>query len=64
MFVLPVGSLNDYPFWQDDHRAPDYARAVAIHHKPGYDPAEVSAYLTARIEGQKVARPKARSWRR
>ena len=30
-----------YPFWQDDHRAPDYARAVAIHHKPGYDPAEL-----------------------
>src|SRR5262249_11099253 len=27
-----------YPFWQDDRYAPDYARAVAIHHKPGYDP--------------------------
>lgn len=30
-----------YPFWDDDALAPDYARAVAIHHKPGYDPAEL-----------------------
>ena len=30
-----------YPFWADDRCAPDYARAVAIHHKPGYDPCEL-----------------------
>jgi len=30
-----------YPFWLDDHQAPDYARTVAIHHKPGYDPCEL-----------------------
>lgn len=30
-----------YPFWVDDRAAPDYARTVAIHHKPGYDPAEL-----------------------
>jgi predicted AlkP superfamily pyrophosphatase or phosphodiesterase len=30
-----------YPFWLDDRLAPDYARTVAIHHKPGYDPAEL-----------------------
>ncbi len=30
-----------YPFWLDDHLAPDYARTVAIHHKPGYDPCEL-----------------------
>ena len=30
-----------YPFWDDDNLAPDYARAVAIHNKPGYDPAEL-----------------------
>jgi hypothetical protein len=30
-----------YPFWLDDKVAPDYARCVAIHHKPGYDPAEL-----------------------
>src|SRR5207253_184198 len=30
-----------YPFWLDDALAPDYARTVAIHHKPGYDPCEL-----------------------
>ncbi len=30
-----------YPFWLDDSLAPDYARAVAIHHKPGFDPCEL-----------------------
>jgi predicted AlkP superfamily pyrophosphatase or phosphodiesterase len=30
-----------YPFWLDDRFAPDYARTVAIHHKPGYDPCEL-----------------------
>jgi predicted AlkP superfamily pyrophosphatase or phosphodiesterase len=30
-----------YPFWLDDRRAPDYARTVDIHRKPGYDPCEL-----------------------
>ena len=30
-----------YPFWLEDRFAPDYARCVAIHHKPGYDPCEL-----------------------
>ena len=30
-----------YPFWLDDALAPDYARAVAIHNKPGFDPCEL-----------------------
>jgi hypothetical protein len=30
-----------YPFWLDDALAPDYARAVAIHAKPGFDPCEL-----------------------
>jgi predicted AlkP superfamily pyrophosphatase or phosphodiesterase len=30
-----------YPFWLDDKLAPDYARAVAIHAKPGFDPCEL-----------------------
>jgi predicted AlkP superfamily pyrophosphatase or phosphodiesterase len=30
-----------YPFWRDDARAPDYARTVDIHRKPGYDPCEL-----------------------
>jgi len=27
-----------YPFWLDDRHAPDYARTVDIHRKPGFDP--------------------------
>ncbi len=30
-----------YPYWLDDDRAPDFARTVDIHRKPGYDPAEL-----------------------
>ena len=30
-----------YYFWNDDGRAPDYARTVNIHAKPGYDPCEL-----------------------
>jgi predicted AlkP superfamily pyrophosphatase or phosphodiesterase len=30
-----------YYFWLDDARAPDYARTVDIHLKPGYDPVEL-----------------------
>jgi predicted AlkP superfamily pyrophosphatase or phosphodiesterase len=30
-----------YPFWMDDDRAPDYARTIDIHRKPGYDPCEL-----------------------
>jgi predicted AlkP superfamily pyrophosphatase or phosphodiesterase len=30
-----------YPYWLDDARAPDYARTVNIHAKPGYDPCEL-----------------------
>ena len=30
-----------YYFWQDDQLAPDYARTIDIHRKPGYDPCEL-----------------------
>jgi predicted AlkP superfamily pyrophosphatase or phosphodiesterase len=30
-----------YPFWLEDRLAPDYARTVDIHRKPGYDPCEL-----------------------
>jgi predicted AlkP superfamily pyrophosphatase or phosphodiesterase len=30
-----------YPFWENDRAAPDYARTVDIHRKPGYDPCEL-----------------------
>jgi predicted AlkP superfamily pyrophosphatase or phosphodiesterase len=30
-----------YYYWLDDARAPDFARSVDIHRKPGYDPVEL-----------------------
>lgn len=30
-----------YYFWEDDAKAPDYARCIDIHRKPGYDPVEL-----------------------
>jgi predicted AlkP superfamily pyrophosphatase or phosphodiesterase len=34
-----------YPYWLDEARAPDFARTVDIHRKPGYDPCEL--FLTS-----------------
>ena len=52
-----------YYHWLDDDRAPDYARCVDIHRKPGYDPVELfvdpairSATLAA---GWRLAKKKA-----
>jgi predicted AlkP superfamily pyrophosphatase or phosphodiesterase len=32
---------DTYYYWEDDALAPDFARSVDIHKKPGYDPAEM-----------------------
>ncbi len=39
--VAAPGAWFTYYFWLDDALAPDYARCVDIHRKPGYDPAEL-----------------------
>lgn len=39
--VAEPGAWFTYYFWLDDHQAPEYARGVDIHRKPGYDPAEL-----------------------
>ncbi len=39
--VADADSWFTYYYWLDDVRAPDFARLVAIHQKPGYDPAEM-----------------------
>jgi len=36
-----AGRWFAYPYWLDDARAPDFARTVDIHRKPGYDPCEL-----------------------
>ena len=30
-----------YPYWTDDAHAPDFARTIDIHRKPGFDPCEM-----------------------
>jgi predicted AlkP superfamily pyrophosphatase or phosphodiesterase len=42
-FVLMADERSwfTYYFWMDDAKAPDYARVVDIHKKPGYDPVEL-----------------------
>ena len=42
-----------YYYWQDDARAPDFARTVEIHRKPGYDPVEL--FLDPAIRRPKLA---------
>ncbi|MCX5126750.1 alkaline phosphatase family protein [Streptomyces sp. NBC_00347] len=39
--VAAPDSWFTYYYWLDDEAAPDFARGVDIHRKPGYDPAEL-----------------------
>ncbi|MCQ2001117.1 alkaline phosphatase family protein [Arthrobacter zhaoxinii] len=39
--IAEPGAWFTYYFWLDDARAPEYARGVDIHRKPGYDPGEL-----------------------
>ncbi len=39
--VADANSWFTYYFWTTDAQAPDYARNVDIHNKPGYDPVEM-----------------------
>jgi predicted AlkP superfamily pyrophosphatase or phosphodiesterase len=41
-----------YYYWFDDARAPDFARTVDIHRKPGYDPVEL--FLDPKIPAVKL----------
>ena len=44
-----------YYYWLDDGSAPDYARTVDIHRKPGYDPVELFVDPGIPLPGLKVA---------
>jgi predicted AlkP superfamily pyrophosphatase or phosphodiesterase len=59
-FVLMADKKSwfTYYFWLDDAVAPDYARVVDIHKKPGYDPVEMFMTSKARA-GYKLLRKKA-----
>jgi predicted AlkP superfamily pyrophosphatase or phosphodiesterase len=51
-----------YYYWLDDARAPDFARTVDIHRKPGYDPVELFVDPAIRVPalaiGSRLARRK------
>ena len=59
-FVLMADEKSwfTYYFWMDDALAPDYARMVDIHKKPGYDPVEMFMTSKARA-AYKLLRKKA-----
>ncbi len=41
MAIAEPDAWFTYYYWLDDDRAPDFARTVDIHRKPGYDPCEL-----------------------
>jgi predicted AlkP superfamily pyrophosphatase or phosphodiesterase len=41
VLIAEADSWFTYYYWEDDAKAPDYARTVDIHRKPGYDPVEL-----------------------
>jgi predicted AlkP superfamily pyrophosphatase or phosphodiesterase len=43
-----------YYYWMEDERAPDFARTVDIHRKPGYDPVELFIDPTLKFPRLKI----------
>ncbi len=52
--VAAADSWFTYYYWLDDSKAPDFARTVDIHRKPGYDPVELFVDPTLRMPMLKV----------
>ncbi|MBM3977039.1 MAG: alkaline phosphatase family protein [Planctomycetes bacterium] len=50
--VARKGAWFTYYHWLDDARAPDFARTVDIHRKPGYDPCEL--FVDPRLAAPKL----------
>lgn len=53
--VAAPGYWFDYYYWLDDSKAPDFARTVDIHRKPGYDPVELFVDPQIRFPRLKIA---------
>jgi len=49
------GHWFTYYYWLDDRKAPDFARTVDIHRKPGYDPVELFVDPALRLPKMRVA---------
>ena len=54
--VADARSWFAYYYWLDDARAPDFARTIDIHRKPGYDPAELFVDPKLRLPKWRIAR--------
>ncbi|RPI88770.1 MAG: alkaline phosphatase family protein [Planctomycetaceae bacterium] len=54
--VAAPGAWFTYYFWLDDSLAPDYARTIDIHRKPGYDPVELFVDPQLRLPKLRIAR--------
>jgi len=61
--VSAADAWFDYYYWLDESKAPDFARTVDIHRKPGYDPLELfidparpamKARVIAKVLGKKL----------
>jgi len=53
--VAEGGYWFTYYYWLDDAKAPDFARTVDIHRKPGYDPVELFVDPKLKLPAAKVA---------
>lgn len=53
VLIADTGRWFSYDYWLDDARAPDFARTVEIHRKPGYDPVEL--FLDPRIRWPRLS---------
>lgn len=51
--VADARSWFTYYYWNSDNHAPDFARTVEIHRKPGYDPVEL--FLDPALSAPKLA---------
>lgn len=60
VLIAASDSWFTYYYWNDDARAPDYARTVNIHAKPGYDPCELFIDPAIALPKLKIARILAR----
>jgi predicted AlkP superfamily pyrophosphatase or phosphodiesterase len=53
--VADASSWFTYYYWLDDRKAPDFARCVDIHRKPGYDPVELFIDPNLSLPSLKIA---------
>jgi predicted AlkP superfamily pyrophosphatase or phosphodiesterase len=54
--ISKENSWFTYYFWENDDVAPDYARTIDIHRKPGYDPCELFIDPKIRVPKLKIAK--------